>query len=133
MVKHDIVVSGVQFSGGPPLNKPAVSADESGGFSRRVPSRLERDAVRQGRSRSRAPSSWRANASGRPGTLYQPVARVIHVAMAQLACESVGYPRLDPKRVLSAGLVIRRVPRTDGNSELSKSPDSAWPWMKDRR
>ncbi len=58
-----------------------------------------------------------------PGTLYQPVARVVHVAMVQLACESVGYPRLDPKRVLSAGLVIRRVPRTGGVSELSEAPE----------
>ncbi len=41
-----------------------------------------------------------------------------HVALVQLACESVGSPRLDPKRVLSAGLVIRRIPRTGGVSEF---------------
>jgi hypothetical protein len=46
-------------------------------------------------------------------TLYQPVHRVLPVALLQLACNSIGNPRLDPTRVDSAGLVIRRV-GTDG-------------------
>jgi len=48
----------------------------------------------------------------------------------QLSCESPGYPRLDPARVLSAGVVIRRVPRSGGISEISKPASSAWSWMK---
>jgi hypothetical protein len=43
-------------------------------------------------------------------TLYQPVSRVVHVVLVQLSCESPGYPRVDPTRVLSAGLVIRQIP-----------------------
>jgi hypothetical protein len=59
-----------------------------------------------------------------PVTLYQPVTRVTHLALVQLSCESPGFPRLDPKRVQSAGLVIRQVP-TAGSS-----PAAALQWMK---
>lgn len=65
------------------------------------------------------------------GTLYQPVARVAHVAVVQLNCHTVGSPRLDPTKVLSAGLVIRRIPRASGVPLLSDPPSTAWPWMKD--
>jgi hypothetical protein len=129
MVRHDIVVSGVQLTGGPPLNKPVVLQMNREDF----PNAFLRDLSAMGTPGQTSLSSAQLVAAGAsvPGTLYQPVSRVIHVAMAQLACESVGYPRLDPKRVLSAGLVIRRVPRTGGVSELSKPPEAAWPWMKD--
>ncbi len=43
--------------------------------------------------------------------------------MVELACESPGYPRVDPARVLSAGLVLRRVPNAGG------AADETWPWM----
>ncbi len=62
-----------------------------------------------------------------PVTLYQPVQRVTHLVLVQLCCESVGFPRLDPKRVISAGLVMRRVPLNNGNSNLSGEPS---PWIR---
>jgi hypothetical protein len=61
-------------------------------------------------------------------TLFQPVQRVTHVVLVQLACESVGYPRLDPRRVESAGVVIRRVPLSDGFNNLAGLPS---PWITD--
>jgi len=70
-----------------------------------------------------------------PVTLYQPVARVTHIAMVELSCESPGYPRVDPRRVQSAGLVIRQVPQS-GSSQLQSiwsmraRHEDAWPWMK---
>ncbi len=60
-------------------------------------------------------------------TLYQPVQRVTHLALVQLTCESVGYPRLDPKRVISAGMVIRRVPLNNGYTNLSGTVS---PWVR---
>jgi len=74
-------------------------------------------------------SSARAlpTAPSTPVTLYQPVTRVVHIALVQLACESPGYPRLDPRRVLSAGLVIRQVPLSGG------SPSAAWAWMQNSK
>jgi len=48
------------------------------------------------------------------GTLYQPVQRILHVALADLRCNSLMFPRVDPTRVISAGLVIRRCYRWAG-------------------
>ncbi len=52
----------------------------------------------------------------------------MHLALVQLNCDSIGSPRLDPRRVLSAGMVIRRVPLLDGLSNLQ---GLASPWLKD--
>ena len=41
--------------------------------------------------------------------LYQPVHRTWHLALLEIACEAPGLPRLDPQRIESAGLVIRRL------------------------
>lgn len=60
-----------------------------------------------------------------PITLYQPVQRIVHVALLKLTCESVGFPRLDPARVASAGLVIRRIRRPKGQDLIDEAP-SAW-------
>lgn len=43
--------------------------------------------------------------------LFQPIQRQFHVALMEAFCDQPGRPRLDPKRVHSAGLVIRRVRR----------------------
>jgi hypothetical protein len=41
--------------------------------------------------------------------LLQPVHRTFNVALVETACDIIGQPRLDPERIESAGLVIRRV------------------------
>ena len=46
--------------------------------------------------------------------LFQPIQRQFHVALMEAWCPRPGGPRIDPKRVESAGLVIRRV-RRDGS------------------
>jgi hypothetical protein len=66
--------------------------------------------------------------SGQP--LYQPVQRMLTLAMVDLRCDTLGFPRLDPKRIESAGLVIRRVYRVAGSTSGSYIDDyntlSAW-------
>ena len=57
--------------------------------------------------------------------LYQPVQRMANVALAELSCCVAGDPRLDPTKVLSAGMVVRRVQRVNGVDLLS-GPPSAW-------
>jgi len=47
--------------------------------------------------------------------LYQPVHRTFHLALVEAFCDEVGEPRVDPKRVESAGLVVRRLGR-DGTT-----------------
>jgi hypothetical protein len=41
--------------------------------------------------------------------LYQPVHRTFHVALLEVACDTFGRPRLDPQKIDSAGLVVRRI------------------------
>lgn len=44
--------------------------------------------------------------------LYQPVQRLFHLSVLEAWCDAPGSPRLDPGRVLGAGLVLRRVQGT---------------------
>lgn len=48
--------------------------------------------------------------------LFQPVQRQHHLALMEAWCDTPGTPRIDPKRVDSAGLVVRRV-RSGNRSE----------------
>ena len=41
--------------------------------------------------------------------LFQPVHQIHHVALIQLRCDSFAAPRLDPRRIDSCGLVVRRL------------------------
>jgi hypothetical protein len=61
--------------------------------------------------------------------LFQPVQRMLHVAMVQVACNSLGYPRLNPTRVVSAGVVIRRV-HGDEMQAWMRSPRGLFEWNR---
>jgi hypothetical protein len=52
--------------------------------------------------------------------LYQPVHRVFHLALIDVSCGQPGEPRLDPKKVVASGLVLRRL--TSKGTQLG--------WMK---
>lgn len=41
--------------------------------------------------------------------LFQPVHRIYHLALFEAVCDQPGAPRLDPAKIESAGMVIRRV------------------------
>ena len=128
MVNHDVIVNGVNLSGAT-QRRPVVLQMNREDFPNAFLSDL-----------ANTPPPAPVRTSGRPtlsstealttapsvaATLFQPVTRVVHLALVQLACESVGYPRVDPKRVLSAGLVIRRIPRLCTVSQLGDPPWSA--------
>ncbi|MGO4881154.1 MAG: hypothetical protein ACLP59_10070 [Bryobacteraceae bacterium] len=126
MVKHNIRVQGVDLQG-VTHHRPALLQMNDNDF----PNAFLRDlsAMNQLELRRKVLSSAKhlpASANSAV-TLYQPVTRVVHLAMVQLACESPGYPRLDPARVVSAGLVIRRVPNAGG------TPPETWPWMSNSK
>ncbi|HAB19240.1 MAG TPA: hypothetical protein DCE44_22785, partial [Verrucomicrobiales bacterium] len=55
--------------------------------------------------------------------LYQPVHRTFNCVLLEASCRQPGFPRLDPKNVVSAGCVVRRV-RSDHSSEPEF--DEAW-------
>jgi len=43
--------------------------------------------------------------------LFQPVHRLFNVALLDVSCAELGSPRLDPGKIVSSGLVVRRVAR----------------------
>jgi hypothetical protein len=133
MVSHDIAVNGVQFSGATQMAPTVLQMNRED-----FPDAFLRDLGAippSNQPGAPAPpqisSAQAVSTSGAaPATLYQPTARVVHVALVQLNCQTAGSPRVDPTRVLSAGLVIRRVPRMYGQIQVGFSPGTAWPWMK---
>ena len=43
--------------------------------------------------------------------LYLPVHRCFNLIVMEAVCDTPGYPRLDPQKIHSAGMVVRRIPR----------------------
>ncbi|GAC1627005.1 MAG: hypothetical protein NVS9B10_15530 [Nevskia sp.] len=74
------------------------------------------DALRSAGGRSALRGKLAQTRVGGVLKLFQPVQRRFHVALIDLWCPQPGTPRLDPKRVDSAGLVLRRL-RADGSLE----------------
>lgn len=68
-----------------------------------------------GRERLRA---LRARAIDPQGTLklFQPIQRQFHLALLEAWCDTAGEPRLDPRRIQAAGMVLRRI-GADGRAE----------------
>ncbi|HEX8243161.1 MAG TPA: hypothetical protein VF541_06690, partial [Longimicrobium sp.] len=56
--------------------------------------------------------------------LYQPVHRAFHVAVLEAFCDDTGRPRVDPRKVESAGMVVRRVVTVNGAPQVQG-------WMRD--
>ncbi len=83
------------------------------------------EALRSGGGRSGLRAQTAA-ARGRDHVLklYQPIQRQFHLALVEAWCETAGTPRLDPARVDSAGIVVRRVRRDAGGGVFHEG------WMK---
>jgi hypothetical protein len=71
--------------------------------------------------------------AGEPATgllLRQPVHRSFHLAVFEASCEAFGEPRLDPSRIESAGLVVRRlVPDSDQRQGWMKVGGEVRGWV----
>ncbi len=77
---------------------------------------------------SLAASVAHARAAGNVLKLFHPVQRTFHVALVNLVCDRTGNPRLDPRRVESAGLVVRRLWRDE---EGKSHPGTFEGWRQD--
>ncbi len=124
MVKHVAVVRGVGIEGRQQVRPALLSMQDTdfparafADFGRPVPERI---------------SSAAAATAGTDGYIHllQPVQRRVNLAVIHLACEAVGYPRLDPRRVLSAGVVIRRV-SVDRETRVHRHDLTPEAWMQD--
>lgn len=52
--------------------------------------------------------------------LFQPVHRVFNLALMDVHCDTLGQPRLNPLKIESAGMVIRRLAEKDGKLERDR-------------
>ncbi|MGA7830720.1 MAG: hypothetical protein WCA21_07160 [Terracidiphilus sp.] len=107
MVKNEMMVQGVDLSGSE-QKPPVILQMNDDDF----PARFLKDLASSGSPQ--ISSAAIVNASAQP--LYQPVQRMLNLALVDLCCTGLGNPRIDPTRIVSAGLVIRRVYRIPGSS-----------------
>jgi hypothetical protein len=81
-----------------------------------IPAVLEELHTEQGRAA--AASTIATGAAGATLRLFQPVHRTFNVAVLEVSCDTFGEPRLDPTKIESAGLVVRRIPSGDATDGL---------------
>jgi hypothetical protein len=121
ITKNEIVVQGVDLSGAE--HKPPVILQMNDDD---FPARFLQDLASLGQSQ--ISSAAVVNTGLQP--LFQPVQRMVTIAMVDLSCTGLGNPRIDPTRVLSAGIVIRRVFRAAGHKKGTTREEyntlSAW-------
>ena len=89
------------------LRAPLILQREDEDFIGSVLAELGSDSARSRLLGSRAKARNASNVL----KLYQPIQRRFHVALLEAWCETPGTPRIDPRKVESAGLVLRRVRR----------------------
>lgn len=82
-----------------------------------------------GRPSGRLSTAKPVDSTGGVLHLLQPVQRTVQVAMIDVACDTVGQPRLSPLRVESAGLVIRRIP-LDPQTRAHRHDQTLEAWMQ---
>lgn len=102
-MKHETILTGLRFTDAPALAEPTILRFEEPDF---VNVFFDELLAPDWRDRIAA----RVVTSGDDGVLMveQPVHRAFHLAVIDARCLTPGLPRLDPAKVASAGLVIRR-------------------------
>jgi len=128
MVKHDVLVRGVDMQG-TTQSKPVLLQMHDTDF----PAHFLQNLANPGQKPVSSTIAVASSAAS-PATLFQPVQRIVHLAMVQLNCDTLTLPPLATTRIESAGLVIRRVYRQSGDPNIPgskavdevKSPPFAW-------
>ena len=64
--------------------------------------------------------------------VFQPVHRTFNVALVELSCDEYGVPPLDPKKIDSAGIVVRRVQKTNLDSKNGAPMACNEGWMSSK-
>ncbi len=103
MMKHDIIIRAPRGITDSPA--PAILQRNDEDF---IDALMEECRTDSGRSALHS-SLAQARNEAKVLKLYQPIQRQYHVAMIEVWCDTPGTPRLDPTRIDSAGMVIRRV------------------------
>ena len=107
MVDHATILRGAGFAGRGAA--PVILQRTDQEFVAGVLDQLGREDGRRELQRTSLAATREADGTLK---LFQPVHRTFHLAVLEVACDTPGQPRLDPRKIDSAGLVIRRVARS---------------------
>lgn len=130
---HGHFLRGVRFLGGGAA--PSILKRREQEF---IPALLREVRTEEGRAKARATLAADLDAR-RTLRMWQPVHRVFHVAALEVLCDQPGNPRVNPRRIDSAGMVVRRIAQErDAKGQLIR-PDPSTPhsllpvegWMRD--
>jgi hypothetical protein len=106
VTRHDHFLRGARFLGGGASPRILKRTDQE--F---IPALLAELRTEEGREAARATLAGDREEATSALRLYQPVHRVFHLAVLEAFCDELGNPRVDPRRVESAGVVVRRLAR----------------------
>ncbi len=127
MVAHDAILRGALSAKNASALKPSILEMKDQSFIKKLLNELGRDGGRslaghmapgkranQGNivSSFKDSSAMRKDISQyRPQAmqLFQPIHRVFHPVVVEACCSRPGEPRLDPDRILAAGIVVRKI------------------------
>jgi hypothetical protein len=118
MVTHDALLRPLALAGSP-ANLPILQRP------------LEDLVPRLTEALRRAPAEvQRAEPPRERGTLrlLQPIHRVANLVLLDVACDVPGHPRLDPRRIASSGVVVRRVDGRGRQERWVTGPDGVLGW-----
>lgn len=127
MVSHRAIVRGPSAldTGGAPSLLATAEQDFVSGLLVRL-----RDPERGGELLRDVKGRGELKKQEEPVLLHQPVHRMANLVLVELCCDVPGTPRLDPARVHSAGLVLRRAnPKTGRMQAWLREPDSVRGWQ----
>jgi hypothetical protein len=120
MVGHEILAQGVNLTG-LQSKQPVILQMNDDDF----PARFLQDLASE--STPKISSATLVDTQSQP--LFQPVQRLLTVAMVDLSCDSLSNPPVDPKRIVSAGLVVRRVYRKKTGHKTIDEFDTLSAWV----
>lgn len=109
MVGHEALLRGLDFGAkdGSPVfeRRPTIYERTEDEFIPSLMEDLKTEKGRKGLSGKHVhPGAW-----GEAPKLFQPVHQAFNVALVDISCDVFGYPRLDPAKIESAGLVVRKL------------------------
>jgi hypothetical protein len=122
MVNHPVLCQGISLDGSPPSATPLL-VDRP---TLNVIPELTADLL--------DPASWSSVVTGEvactdqyPGKLMHPAQRSMTIALVEACCDTVGQPPLDPRKIDSAGLVVRRIAQDASGNNLFPQSEA---WMQ---
>jgi len=120
MVAHEVTLQGV---GEAAAAGPVILERTEQDF---LPALLDRLSREQGLSDVLKSTAKHRDANG-VLKLFQPIHRTFHIALLDASCLTFGRPRLDPTKIIGAGLVVRRLSLSGAGGETREA------WMQENR